>query len=650
MAMISSLLIANRGEIACRIIRTAQAMGVRTVAVYSEADKHAAHVRAADEAVLIGPAPAAESYLKAQAIVEAAKATGARAIHPGYGFLAENADFAEAVAKAGLVFVGPPPGAIRAMGAKDAAKRLMEAAGVPVVPGFHGEDQQPGRLADEADQIGYPVMIKAALGGGGKGMRRVDGPEGFAGALEGAKREARAAFGDDRVIIERFISSPRHIEVQVFADGFGNIVHLFERDCSLQRRHQKVIEEAPAPGMTEALRAAMTDAAIAAAGAVGYVGAGTVEFILDGSSPLVDGTPFFFMEMNTRLQVEHPVTEFVTGIDLVEWQLRVAAGEALPARQVDIAISGHAVEARLYAENPGTGFLPATGRVLHFQHPTGPGLRIDAGLAAGDTVTSHYDPMIAKIIAHGETRTQALSRLDGALARLEFAGPQTNQSFLRHLLADQAFVSGRMDTGLIDARLPDIVTSLQTPPGAHVATAVRAVMATEARRWQARGRQSPWSAVDAFQLGPPRIETRELLVGDNMRTFRIVWDAGVATVPELETPEEDMTIVADGAGIVVVGGGTQLYAQAADPFDQAQQDQGGSGTLLSPMPGLVSIVEVEDGQQVTAGQRLLVLEAMKMEHAIKAPFDGTVSGLAVAAGDRVGQGDALVIVAGLDAP
>ena len=644
--MISSLLIANRGEIACRIIRTARAMGVRTVAVYSEADAGAAHVRAADQAVLIGPAPATESYLKAEAIIEAAKATEAQAIHPGYGFLAENADFAEAVAGAGLIFVGPPPAAIRAMGAKDAAKKLMEAAGVPVVPGYLGEDQRAGRLAEAAGEIGYPVLIKAVLGGGGKGMRRVDVAENFASALESARREAGAAFGNDRMIIERFIPSPRHIEVQIFADRHGNIVHLFERDCSLQRRHQKVVEEAPAPGMTAALRAAMTDAAIAAARAVDYVGAGTVEFILEGAAPLTDDTPFFFMEMNTRLQVEHPVSECVTGIDLVEWQLRVAGGEALPARQDEIHLAGHAVEARLYAENPATGFLPATGPVLYFKAPSGPGLRIDAGVETGDEITSHYDPMIAKVIAHGDSRDQALERLDTGLARLEFAGPRTNQRFLRRLLADDAFMSARMDTGLIDRELPDIVAGLQAPPQALVAAAARAVMQGGADgSGRAEGTLTPWSATDAFQLGPPRTETRDMVVGDTLETFPIVWDAGEPTIPELEMPEGEMTIVADGTGgIVAVGGGDQLHARLADPFDQTPASESGNGSLLSPMPGLVICVEVQDGQKVAHGQLLLVLEAMKMEHAIKAPFDGTVTRLGVATGDRVGQGDPLVVV------
>jgi len=642
--MFSSLLIANRGEIACRIIRTARAMGVRTVAVCSDADRHAAHVRAAGHVVRIGPAAAAESYLNIAAIIEAAQSSGADAIHPGYGFLAENAEFAEATADAGLSFVGPPPAAIRAMGAKDAAKRLMETAGVPIVRGYHGEDQNLDRLEAAATEIGFPVLIKAALGGGGKGMRKVDRALDFAQALSGARREALASFGDDRVIIERYITSPRHIEVQVFADSHGNFVHLFERDCSLQRRHQKVIEEAPAPGMTAGLRAAMTDAAIAAAKAVGYVGAGTVEFILDGSAPLADDTQFFFMEMNTRLQVEHPVTECITGYDLVEWQLMVAAGKTLPARQDEIKISGHSIEARLYAENPVAGFLPATGKVMHFKTPSGPGVRCDAGVEPGDDITSHYDPMIAKVIAHGGNREAAIARLDEGLTALEFAGPQSNQAFLRLLLADEDFAAAAMETGLIDRKLPGFVAALQTVSDGHMAFAVRAVMENLARTYNGVNENSPWSAGDGFQLGPPRSESREFVVGDILRRFKVVWVAGVPTVPELDSPDREMSVIENGRGVIVVGGGDQLHAWLADPFDKVGQVEDGSGTLLAPMPGLVIGVDVEEGQKVIRGELLLVLEAMKMEHAILAPLDGTVSQLAVAAGDRVAQGDKVAVV------
>ncbi len=450
--MFSKILIANRGEIACRIIRTAKRLGIRTVAVYSDADAEAQHRRLADEAVHIGPSSVRESYLAGEKIVTAALATGAQAIHPGYGFLSENPDFVEAVEKAGVVFIGPSASSIRAMGLKDAAKRLMENAGVPVVPGYHGDNQDAAFLAGEAEKIGYPVLIKASAGGGGKGMRRVDRAEDFAAALEGCRREAKSSFGDDKVLIEKYILSPRHIEVQVFGDAHGHIVHLFERDCSLQRRHQKVIEEAPAPGMSEAVRAAMTGAAVKAAAAVNYKGAGTIEFIVDGSGSLrADG--FWFMEMNTRLQVEHPVTEAITGFDLVEWQLRVASGEPLLARQEDIRIHGHAVEARLYAEDPAGGFLPQAGRIDHLAFGRGDGVRIDGGVVGGDAVSPFYDPMIAKVIAHGATRDVALDRLGAALGETHIAGLATNRDFLRALSVDETFRAARMDTGLIERDL-----------------------------------------------------------------------------------------------------------------------------------------------------------------------------------------------------
>ncbi|MEO0995149.1 MAG: biotin carboxylase N-terminal domain-containing protein, partial [Pseudomonadota bacterium] len=439
------LLIANRGEIAARIARTARGLGIETVAVYSDADAGAVHVRSCDQAVRIGPAPVSESYLRADALLEAARATGADAIHPGYGFLSENPDFAEAVAAAGLAWVGPPATAIRAMGLKDEAKRRMEAAGVPVTPGYHGDTQDPAFLAERAAEIGYPVLIKASAGGGGKGMRLVETPDAFAEALARAQSEAASAFGNDRVLIEKFIQNPRHIEVQVFADSHGSTVHLFERDCSAQRRHQKVIEEAPAPGMTEALRAAMTGAAVRAAEAVGYVGAGTVEFIVDGSRMTPDA--FYFMEMNTRLQVEHPVTEAVTGTDLVAWQLAVASGAPLPLGQDQIRLSGHAVEARLYAEDPAHDFRPQTGRLTALR--LSEAVRVDTGVTEGDTVTPHYDPMIAKLIAHGPDREAAFARLGAALAESQLAGLTSNLGFLARLVADAEMRAGRLDTGLI---------------------------------------------------------------------------------------------------------------------------------------------------------------------------------------------------------
>ncbi|MEL6967553.1 MAG: biotin carboxylase N-terminal domain-containing protein, partial [Pseudomonadota bacterium] len=465
--MLNSILIANRGEIACRIIETAQRLGVKTVAVYSQADAEARHVRMADEAYAIGPAPAADSYLRAGRILKTAREAGVEAIHPGYGFMSENADFAEMTADAGMVFIGPPPSAIRAMGLKDRAKQIMSDAGVPVVPGYHGDNQDPAFLKRKAYEIGYPVLIKAVAGGGGKGMRKVDKALHFDDALSAAKREAMAAFGNDAVLIERFVRAPRHIEVQVFGDGHGNVVHLFERDCSLQRRHQKVIEEAPAPGMTEALHHAMGKAACDAARAVGYQGAGTVEFIVDSADGLSENA-FFFMEMNTRLQVEHPVTEAVTGLDLVEWQVRVASGEALPLKQEDIALRGHAVEARVYAEDPSNGFLPSTGRILalNLEPQSLPGkatLRVDRGVDPGDAVTPHYDPMIAKVIAHSDTRKEALAALGSVLDRATIAGPKTNTGFLARLLEHPSFVAGDFDTGLIDQALPTLVDDRPIP-------------------------------------------------------------------------------------------------------------------------------------------------------------------------------------------
>ena len=472
--MFTKLLIANRGEIACRVMRTAHRLGIRTAAVCSDADRDALHVATAGEAWRLGPADAARSYLDVERVVAAAKAAGADAVHPGYGFLAENPAFVEACDAAGLVFVGPPAGAVRAMGLKDAAKRAMEAAGVPVVPGYHGEDQDPATLLAHAREIGFPVLVKAVAGGGGKGLRRADAEDGFAEALEGARREARSSFGDDRVLIERCIARPRHVEVQVFADAHGNAVHLFERDCSLQRRHQKVVEEAPAPGMSEAMRAAMGAAAVAAARAIGYRGAGTVEFIADASRGLREDR-FWFMEMNTRLQVEHPVTEMITGTDLVEWQLRVAAGEPLPAGQAALSITGHAVEARVYAEDPERGFLPATGTIAHLAFPPASGdLRIDHGVREGDAVTAHYDPMLAKVIAHGPDRAAALGRLAGALRAVEIAGVTTNVAFLSRLVADPEFRAGDVDTGLIERALDTLTARGPVPEPVLAAAAMHA--------------------------------------------------------------------------------------------------------------------------------------------------------------------------------
>ena len=499
--MFSKILIANRGEIAVRVMRTARRLGVRTVAVYSDADASALHVEMADEAVHIGPSPVSESYLRGDKIIAAAQASGAEAIHPGYGFLSENPDFVDQVTAAGLVFVGPSAKAIRAMGLKDAAKRLMEKAGVPVVPGYHGEAQELVLLATKAREIGYPVLIKARAGGGGKGMRRVEHPDDFAEALSGARREAKAAFGDDKVLVEKYVDKPRHIECQVFGDNFGNAVHLFERDCSAQRRHQKVIEEAPAPGMTAAMRAAMTDAAVKAAKAIGYSGAGTIEFIVDASNGLrPDG--FWFMEMNTRLQVEHPVTEMVTGIDLVEWQLRVASGEPLPKAQGDIRLDGHAFEARIYAEDPAKGFLPATGTLHHLKFPAAPdasALRIETGVRAGDAISPFYDPMIAKLVVHGADRKAALAALRDALGETEIAGSTTNLAFLSALATDPDFASGDVDTGLI-ARHQDMLTATPAPDQRIVAQAV--MVAARSAVGHSPAADDPWSTIAGLRAFP----------------------------------------------------------------------------------------------------------------------------------------------------
>ena len=612
--MIQSLLIANRGEIACRIIRTARAMGVRTVAVYSDADADALHVREADDAVHIGPSPARESYLLGDRIIAAAKQADAEAIHPGYGFLSENADFAQAVIDAGLVWVGPNPDSIRAMGLKDAAKARMIAAGVPVTPGYLGEDQSPDRLAAEAGKVGYPVLIKAVAGGGGKGMRRVDAPSEFASALLSCQREAAASFGDARVLIEKYILSPRHLEVQVFGDRQGNVVHLFERDCSLQRRHQKVIEEAPAPGMDADTRAAICAAAVRAARAVDYVGAGTIEFIADGSEGL-RADRIWFMEMNTRLQVEHPVTEEITGVDLVEWQLRVASGEALPKRQDELRIDGWAMEARLYAENPATGFLPSTGPLEHLVLPGQ--ARIETGVEEGGTVTPFYDPMIAKIVVHAPTREQAIDRLWDATTDVEVWPVQTNAGFLGRLCGDAEFRAGTMDTGLIGRR----GDALTQPPPAEA----EALQAVTAALMQGDDR-TPWSAASGFRMN-----------GAQQRTVRIVDQAGLVhtvtdVVPDDEYAKDEITLFALGEAQSY-----RLWRAYGTAAGAA-----GDGAILSPMPGRLIAVDVAVGDKVTAGQKLVTLEAMKMEHSLTAPFDGVVAELSATTGGQVTEGTVLV--------
>ena len=620
--LISSLLIANRGEIARRIIRTARRLGVRTVAVHSDADAKAPHVREADAAVCIGPAPAAESYLRGDAIIAAAKAEGAKAIHPGYGFLSENAGFAEAVMAAGLVWVGPPPAAIRAMGLKDAAKRLMAEAGVPVTPGYLGEDQSGARLKTEADRIGYPVLIKAVAGGGGKGMRKVEAASDFETALEGARREARAAFGDDRVLLETYVSRPRHIEVQVFGDSQGQVVHLYERDCSLQRRHQKVIEEAPAPGMDAETRAAVCGAAVRAAQAVGYVGAGTVEFIADASEGL-RADRIWFMEMNTRLQVEHPVTEAVTGQDLVEWQLRVASGEPLPLAQDQIGIEGHAIEARLYAENPAAGFLPSTGPLLHFRLPE-QAVRIDGGVEEGGEITPFYDPMIAKLIAHAPSRGEAAEALAQACAAVEVWPVKTNAGFLAKCLEHPDFVSGAVDTGFIEARAGVLVPPAD--PSAEVLAAAGAARLREAGGEEA----SPWIGLTGFRLNGPPVRRMVLQMDGRAIPVELTGASG----PGLPTARLGSRLVVFEAG--------QAYAFGPAEAGAGDAGEGGDGAVRSPMPGRIVAVQAEAGQSVDRGQPLVVLEAMKMEHVMTAPFDAVVSEVSAEVGGQVTEGAVLV--------
>ncbi|MER8400887.1 acetyl/propionyl/methylcrotonyl-CoA carboxylase subunit alpha [Mesorhizobium sp. M1348] len=646
--MFAKILIANRGEIACRVIRTARRMGVRSVAVYSDADAHALHVEMADEAVHIGASPANESYLRGDKIIAAALATGAEAIHPGYGFLSENPEFVDQVAAAGLIFIGPSAASIRAMGLKDAAKRLMEKAGVPVVPGYHGEAQEIVLLASKAREIGYPVLIKARAGGGGKGMRRVEHPDDFSEALSGARREAKAAFGDDRVLVEKYVDKPRHIEVQVFGDNFGNAVHLHERDCSAQRRHQKVIEEAPAPGMTPALRKAMTEAAVKAAKAIHYSGAGTIEFIVDASQGL-KADRFWFMEMNTRLQVEHPVTEMVTGIDLVEWQLRVASGEKLPKTQSEIALSGHAFEARIYAEDAARGFLPATGTLHHLKFPQpapeGATMRIETGVRAGDAISPFYDPMIAKLIVHGKDRRAALTALGAALSQTEIAGSTVNTGFLAALAADADFAAGDVDTGLI-ARHQQALTAVPPPSGETIAAAALAASGAG----DLPSSDDPWSSLAGYahfhavarrtllKFGEQEIVARVSVRPDGR--FEVVLDAPYERVNSHDLRAAPR--LARWPGHVTVFDGAIGYGFAVpDPLARADEAAAASGSLRAPMPGLVKLVRAARGESVIKGQPLLILEAMKMEHTIAAPHDGVIAEIA-AEGAQVTDGTVLV--------
>ena len=618
--MIQKLLIANRGEIACRIIRTAREMGIATVAVYSDADAKALHVRSADEAVHIGPSPAAESYLIGEKIIAAAKQTGAEAIHPGYGFLSENAGFAQAVIDADLIWVGPKPSSIEAMGLKDAAKKLMREAGVPVTPGYEGKDQSVERLKQEADAIGYPVLIKAVAGGGGKGMRKVDKAEDFEASLESCRREAKASFSNDEVLLEKWITSPRHIEVQVFGDSHGNVVHLFERDCSLQRRHQKVIEEAPAPGMDEATRAEICAAAVRAAKAVDYEGAGTIEFIADASEGL-RADRIFFMEMNTRLQVEHPVTEEITGVDLVEWQLRVAGGEAIPATQDELFIDGHSIEARLYAEDPTGGFLPSTGRLEHFD--LGVEGRIETGVEEGDMISPYYDPMVAKLVVWGETRAEAIDQLADIAESVEIWPVKTNAAFIANCLRDEDFEEANLDTGFIESKLDVLVSSDEA----------------DAEIWQ--------TAADFVALAETE-EHDDLPIGLRLNAPG-VFDAVLThkgetrSIPAARThAESHATGFVDPERAVVFADGQSFVFER-----QARGSGGGAagdGAILAPMPGKVIAVDVAEGDAVTAGQRLMVLEAMKMEHALTAPFDGTVTELSASEGGQVQVEAVLAVV------
>ncbi|HEY2480993.1 MAG TPA: biotin carboxylase N-terminal domain-containing protein, partial [Caulobacteraceae bacterium] len=588
-------------------------------------DAGAPHMREADAAVCIGPPPASESYLLGDKILAAAKATGAEAIHPGYGFLSENADFAEAVAEAGLTWIGPPAAAIRAMGLKDAAKALMAKAGVPVTPGYLGEDQDEARLAEEAGRIGYPVLIKAVAGGGGKGMRKVERAEDFPAALSSARREAAASFGDDRVLLETYVTRPRHIEVQVFGDSHGAVVHLFERDCSLQRRHQKVIEEAPAPGMSAAARAAVTSAAVRAAKAVNYVGAGTVEFIADASAGLKPDR-IWFMEMNTRLQVEHPVTEMVTGLDLVEWQIRVAQGEPLPLTQDEIRLAGHAIEARLYAENPTSGFLPSTGRLDRFRLPGQ--VRVDAGVEEGGEVTPFYDPMIAKLIAHAESRDEAIGELARACGDVEAWPLKTNAGFLARCLAEPDFIAGEVHTGFIEARL-EALTTLPEP-----SEAVLSAAAAMAIRGPIEALANPWNALVGFrQNAGPQRGVRLFLRGE-----------AVICTPLTNAPERSAMVTGDG-DIVVFEGGEGFDFKDHPPAADADEAAAGEGQVRAPMPGKVTQVFVKAGDRVAKGQSLLTLEAMKMEHVLQAPFAGVVEEVAVALGGQVIEGATLVRLA-----
>ena len=672
--MFIKILIANRGEIACRVAATARRMGIRTVAVYSEADAGSKHVAVCDEAVLIGPAAAKESYLVGQKIIAVAKATGAQAIHPGYGFLSENAEFAEAVHAAGLVFIGPAGSSMRAMGSKSAAKQLMEGANVPLVPGYHGDNQEPGFLREQADRIGYPVLLKASAGGGGKGMRVVERSEDFEAALASCKREAISSFGDDKVLVEKYLIRPRHIEIQVFADTYGNCVYLHERDCSVQRRHQKVLEEAPAPNMPADRRAAMGEAAVNAARAVGYVGAGTVEFIANQ-----DGS-FYFMEMNTRLQVEHPVTEMITGTDLVEWQLRVAAGQPLPKKQSELAIHGHSIEARIYAENPEKGFLPSIGTLRHMDTPAAvefelgafgldpASVRVDSGVREGDAISPFYDPMIAKLIVWGADRNQALARLSQALAEFRIVGLATNIAFLKRLVEGEAFSSADLDTGLIDRHGETLFPAPSAAPLGALALAALALSTSETQRGSDKfaNPAEPWAQASGWRMNSAY--RRVLSFADEFTGKEGGYQVGLTYAShgfEIDANGERQPLALvrqDGAELSIRLGETSLHGSVRrdgelfhvftggrhytlaynDPMAHAGEQEAAGGRLTAPMPGKVVAVLAEAGQQVKKGDPLVIMEAMKMEHTIAAPSDGLVEEVLYQVGDQVSDGAPLL--------
>ena len=672
--MFKKILIANRGEIACRVAQTARRLAVQTVAVYSDADANAKHVAACDESVHIGGSAPRDSYLRWEAIIEAALATGAQAIHPGYGFLSENEEFAKACAAAGLVFIGPPASAIKAMGLKAESKQLMEKAGVPLVPGYHGADQDPDLLQREADQIGYPVLIKASAGGGGKGMRAVDRSEDFAAALASCKREAINSFGDDAVLIEKYVQRPRHIEIQVFGDSYGNYVYLFERDCSVQRRHQKVLEEAPAPGMTEAIRARMGVAAVAAARTVHYVGAGTVEFIVEQTDyDQPESMKFYFMEMNTRLQVEHPVTEAITGLDLVEWQLRVASGERLPLAQADLKIHGHAIEARICAENPDNNFLPATGTLQVYGLPpcatfvrAEQGVRVDSGVREGDTISPFYDSMVAKLIVHGSTREEALARMDAALAQTHIVGLATNVQFLRHVVSSGAFSTAQLDTALIQRESAALFGQTKLGLPVVAAALLSHLMEKETRAFEkpdARGWVDPWGRRDGWRSHGPSLRSFMMEFRGEAHTVVLTRAHGGVLQLLIDGTSYELNFASTASGALDVRLGAQrvlahvyqtgevahvFTAQGAaeitvvDALAHAGESRSDVGRLTAPMPGKVVSFAVKVGDKVTKGQPLAVMDAMKMEHLIAAPVDGVVAELLYAVGDQVAEGAELL--------